>query len=489
MPQRKTTGSPAISAISKEVVRERVATWFEATKAARVRILSAPVGCGKTFAIKQYAARRKGATAYVHVPASANAQALGEMLSRGRKAGEIILDGIDQIDPSVYAAFVDEIAEGRVDAKLVLVGRSRRKLHAQALLARGFAAAYDPPALAFDAREIAALAAAFGVAFDDDDVSQVLYDSEGWAIAAEWLIRDAAETGRTLRDAFGHWRERYGHLLVEFIENEYRDDAVSFETFYSLLGSRPGEGRQELERLEQAGFPLVRTRTGARPYRVLRRLVAASQGIPTDRASATLPPLMMLNMLGRFRCEIAGVPVAFSRRRDQNVFAFVALAPGGRVTREVVLDTFWSGIDHRIAAQGLRTTLSRIRRAIAEAVSGFDAELYFHTEGELQLDPATVAVDVWRFVDLVEQGRFDDALGATDGAKRHYRLAYCTYHDRLLASEPPEPCFERSVKSLDAMYLEALSRLMQLHAAVGDLETAREYAREYSSATVPGVTA
>ena len=86
---------------------------------------------------------------------------------------------------------------------------------------------------------------------------------------------------------------------------------------------------------------------------------------------------MTLNAFGRFRCEIGGRPVTFSRRRDQQVFTYVALTPDRRATREHLLEAFWPGLSHAVASQGLRTTLSHIRRAIAQAAPGTDPERYF----------------------------------------------------------------------------------------------------------------
>jgi DNA-binding SARP family transcriptional activator len=474
---RSTTAVPK-GAIRHEIERKRVAAWFDLTEKTAVRIVCGPVGSGKTTAVRQYAARRQGRTLYTRVPQDADAAGLRRVLVEGLRAGELILDDADRMQPDVYAKFAEDICQGQIGMKLILVGRSRRRLLAQTLLARGGAAAYDPPALAFDAEEIGALAEAFGVPHDDTDVGQTLYDTEGWTVAVEWLVRDAAEGGRHLRDAFAHWRDRNGHLLLEFLENERYADPDAFESFTTLLTAAPGEGRIELERLEQVGLPIARTRTGPRPYRILRRLAAAARGIPADRVSRVLPPVMMLNVLGQFRCEIAGKAVPFSRRRDQNVFVFVALAPEGYVRRETVLKAFWPGVDHRIAAQGLRTTISRIRHAIAQAAPGFDPEIYFRTASELRVESSTVTVDARRFVELIEQGRADEALGLHESARRHYRLAYATHHDRLLASEAPEPCFQRISDQLYGFYVEALNRLTQLHAAAGDLETAREYARE-----------
>ncbi|MGH7661571.1 MAG: AfsR/SARP family transcriptional regulator, partial [Vulcanimicrobiaceae bacterium] len=256
---------------------------------------------------------------------------------------------------------------------------------------------------------------------------------------------------------------------------------ASFESFKSLLTAMPGEQRSEMERLLQDGLPLMRTRAGARPYRILRRLAAAVRGIAADRVSRPLPPVLMLNVLGQFRCEIAGKAVAFSRRRDQSVFVFVALTQDGRCLREAVLEAFWPDIDHRIAAQGLRTTISRIRHALSEAAAGVDPELYFQTESDLRIDWSNVAFDARRFVELVEQGRADDALGIHESARRHYRLGYSTYRSDLLASEALETCFEPIAERLRSFYLETLRRLMHLSAAAGDLETARGYERELAT--------
>jgi hypothetical protein len=465
-----------------EIARKRIEAWLDSRSHAKVRVISAPAGSGKTVMAKQYASRRKNGAVYARVPTGAGRAALRELLAAGRGGGTVILDDVDRMEPSAYAGFVEELCDDNFDTRLVLVGRSRRRLLVHALLARGVADVYESNGLAFDVSEIVELASKLGVEHDDNAVAQTIYDTEGWPLVVAWMLREAAERRIPLRDAYASWCERNGHVLLEFIANEHRRDPEALDVFRSLLEGGPNEERTRpewLERLEQDGFPLIRTRDGARPYRIVRRLVAASGGRPTDRISQALPPIMLLSVLGQFRCEIGGHPVTFSRRRDQNVFAYVAIAAGGRATREAVLEAFWPRIDHRLAAQGLRTTISRIRRAIAEAAQGFNPDLYFHTESELRVDWATVVVDARRFNDLVEQGRLDDVLGAVENAKCHYRLAYGIYRGRLLASEALEPAFVAPGRHFDALYVQALGRLTQLHAATGELDVAREYAREY----------
>ena len=44
-----------------------------------------------------------------------------------------------------------------------------------------------------DESAVAELARTYGVAFDREDVAQLLHDTDGWALASEWLVRDAAD--------------------------------------------------------------------------------------------------------------------------------------------------------------------------------------------------------------------------------------------------------------------------------------------------------
>jgi DNA-binding SARP family transcriptional activator len=472
---------PALSVCSRPashgVERRRVLDWFEATGDAAVRIVCGPIGSGKTFAARQFIASSDGRAAYVRAAPRAGTDRLRAAIATAPASETVVIDDVDRIDAAVYADLIDAITGGALERKLVLIGRSRRRLRAEGLLARGLARACSDEALAFEADEVERLATSYGVAFDRVDVAQLLHDTDGWPLASEWLIRDAAEGRRSLRDAFAQWKQRNGHLLLEFVEREGFEDASAYEAFFSALRKDWPSTEHEATRLEQLGLPIVRTRSGLRPYRILARLAAPADAAVDDRPTTTLPPLMAVNVFGRFRCEIAGRPVPFSRRRDQQVFAYVALEPECRTTRERLIDAFWPGINHTVASQGLRTTLSRIRRAIAETAPTVDPERYFETAGEVRVNVRTVAVDVHRFIDRVEQGRIDDARGSVEGAKHHYRFAQRIYADRVLVAEAHEPCLDQRAEQIEALYVEVLTRITELHAATGDFEIARGAAR------------
>lgn len=462
--------------VSNGVERWRAIEWFDTASATAARIVCGPIGSGKTFAVRQFVERSGGRAAYVRVPPRTDLDGILAAIASDPSAGTIVLDDLDRADAQACGTLAELILSGEVERKLVLVGRSRRRMRAETLLARGFARACADDILAFDAEELRRLAAAHGVDFDDDDIGQLLHDTDGWPIAADWLVRDAAESRRSLHDAFTHWRGPNGHVLLEFVERDGFEDAAAAEGFFDALRTGRSDA-PEAERLAQLGLPVVRTRNGLRPYRILARLAEPDANGSVREPTIAPAPVMVVNVFGRFRCEIGGRPVSFSRRRDQAVLAFVALQSACRTSRSELLEAFWPGVNTSVASQGLRTTLSRIRRAILDAAPSIDPQRYFETGGDVRVNVRTVSVDAHRFVDRLEQGRIDDVRGAAESAKHHYRVAQRMYVDRVLAADAPEPCLELHADRYEALYLEVLTRITELHAATGDFETAREAAR------------
>jgi len=332
------------------------------------------------------------------------------------------------------------------------------------LIAHGLGTLVDAAALAFTKAEVACLADRYALSYHDDDLVQLLHCTDGWPIAVHWIIRDAARAGWQFRDAFEAWRYTCGHLLSEYVLSANERDAEAFLEYMVFLrrGLEPAGG--VLERFEALGFPVLRTRTSLRPYRVMSRLASTANEAASFDAPATRP-VMTLKLLGRFRCEIAGVPITFSRRRDQNVLTYVALAADGRASRRELIDAFWPGIDGEAARQGLRTALSRIRRAIGAVTSPDLVDIYLRSTDAICLDPAHVTVDVRRFIEHDARGRIEEAKGDVAAAKRYYAAADRLYVDRLLSSEAVDPCFEACVEELEATYKALLARIIALHTA------------------------
>jgi len=153
-------------------------------------------------------------------------------------------------------------------------------------------------------REIAELATAQRVPFDEIDVEQLKYDTDGWAAAVSWVVRDAARDGRGLRGAFEQWRQLNGHLLLELLVLSH-DDAAASEAFVAAMRSFPDPATQrDLERLDAVGYPIVRMRSGLRPYRVLMQIAGNMRS--TDRAEIHGGRLV-LKLFGAFRAKLVAV--------------------------------------------------------------------------------------------------------------------------------------------------------------------------------------
>lgn len=442
-----------------------------------VRMLCAPNGGGKSTALMQYAAQRSG-VALVTLPHNASRTQVARLLAGVETAQELVIDEADAASRDGVEALFEEIEANHAHGRRYLLGgSSRARMQVQRLLPRGIAELFDASLLAFTSAEIAELAAAHGVAGDEMDVEQLKYETDGWPVAVSWIIRDAARAGHSLRGAFEQWRDRNGHLLVEFVALARRG-GESAEAFMAAIRSVPEPASQRtLERLEADGYPVVRMRTSLRPYRVLTRLVGeapdASTALPVDDR-------LVLKLFGRFSCKVRNHAVTFARRRDQNLLAFVALARGASVTRSEVLNAFWPDAPAAVASQGLRTTLSRLRRAIAEA-AGCDADRYLRVDGRITLDLDRVAIDVRRFADHIDCAQLEDARGKIGAARDHYLQAERLYGDALLSSEAVEPALAPRVAEYGALFELALVRLVEMYAQENDIQLGTAYARRLAA--------
>jgi hypothetical protein len=473
-----------------EIKRSRLLSLLDSMRASKVVAIYGPVGSGKTTLIKQYL-RSIEKCRYVRLSPSATIVTIKSLL-KSRASANLIIDGVDnvELESDCYYDFLECARSGALRAKIFLIGRSRRRLGLYDLIRSGQASMLHSYDLAFDADEIALLLQRSGAAYRASDLEWLLHETDGWPLVVEWVIRHAVENGRYLRAALSSWKECYARLLFEILADTYGASTDGFQAFEELLTTRVVAQRSSmrLQQLEQDGYPVVRTDGVVRPYRILRRLVASQGGGDVSEASQILAPVMLLDVLGSWRCSIGGRPVVFSRKRDRDVFIFIALQPSAHVSREILLEAFWSGIDRTVAAQGLRTTISRIRRAIAAAAPHVGPDAYFSTSGDLRIDLRTVVVDARQFFEAVDQAHADEIFGFTAQAKHNYRLAYNIYRQPLLAGEIVERCLVRMSDRLHAKYMQALGRLIQLHAAAGELDHAREYAREFLAHSSDGVS-
>jgi hypothetical protein len=439
---------------------------------APLRVLCAPHGSGKTTALAQYAAGRSGVS-MVALPPGATPAEVDARLDTLPASGLAIVDAADAASPEGIAALFRSIEAHVPDGRRYLLsGSSRTQLRVQPMLARGVASLVEASLLPFTSADIAALAAAHGVVADALDAEQLRFDTDGWPIAVAWIIRDAARDGRALRGAFEQWHERNGHMLLELVTLAHDDDA-SARAFVAAIRSLAEPASQRvLERLDAHGYPIVRMRTSLRPYRILTH-VATGAAVPSR--PETSDGRLVVRLFGRFACTVARRTVVFERRRDQNILAYVALAPGASVTRAALLEAFWPGASPAVASQGLRTTLCRLRRALADA-AGTDAARFLRVDHAVALDLEWVEIDARTFRACVERADAERSDGNRTAAREHYRQAERLYTGSLLASEAIEAALAPHAADYGLRFAAVLAHLVEIYTEDGNAKLRRAFA-------------
>lgn len=189
----------------------------------RLRLLCAPVGSGVTTALLEYE-RSKDGIRYVALPIGCGPTDIRSILRSAGNAREILVDNADRVGTTGLDAML-QFASGENAPRLLLAGHERSTLRVHMLVARGEAELINAGTLAFDDTEIARLASCYDIPTNVEEVMQLHRDTEGWAIAVAWIVREAGRARHSLCGAFETWVDAYGYLLREFIDAAIRDGA------------------------------------------------------------------------------------------------------------------------------------------------------------------------------------------------------------------------------------------------------------------------
>jgi DNA-binding SARP family transcriptional activator len=181
---------------------------------------------------------------------------------------------------------------------------------------------------------------------------------------------------------------------------------------------------------------------------------------------------MQVRLYGWVRAEIDRRPIDWIRRRDRQIFKYLALQPGGSVARSELGQVFWPDAEKHLVAQSLRTACSNIRKAIAGLV-GFDrVEAYFRAGDDLALDLDNVIVDVNGFVAHANDGDEQYERGEVRAAYAHYRSAGRLYRGNLLIGDAHEPWVATLAANLEHRHVMVLERLSEIAAELDYQPTA-----------------
>lgn len=120
----------------------------------------------------------------------------------------------------------------------------------------------------------------------------------------------------------------------------------------------------------------------------------------------TAGPHLNLAMLGGFRAEIGGAPVALPQQRARAMLALLAMALPHRVPRERLRGLLWPDKPEADAQNSLRNSIYILRRSFeACGFRGFGSD-----RQHVWLDPARVSTDLEEIGAVLLQGRVPSAL-------------------------------------------------------------------------------
>lgn len=376
---------------------------------------------------------------------------------------ELALDCEDVPDPSGITAVLQLIDDLPEEVSLLIATRSRAAFQVGRFVSQGMAVLCDAERLAFDAAGIRHVAETLNVPFTHPDVLRMLEATDGWPQVVSGALRKAAEDSVSLAQAFEHWRMRHGHLFNEFVAaalaHVSEGDA---DLVLKLMSGSHLDDRLQLQALEEQGLFVIHTPDGYRPLRAL------SRSRLYDRYGRKVAPAtpMQVRLFGWFLAEIDRQPIEWVRRRDRQIFKYVALQPNGTASRAELGQVFWPGAERHLVAQSLRTACSNIRKAIAQIVGFKQVEAYFRAGDELSIDLDNVIVDVNRFVAHANDADEQYARGDLRAAYAHYRSAARVYRGDLLIGDAHEPWVGTLDAALKQRHVSLLERIADIVASL-----------------------
>jgi hypothetical protein len=372
---------------------------------------------------------------------------------------ELALDCEGVPDASGVSEILHLINDAPDGVSLLIATRSRAAFDAGRLVTRGLASLCDFERLAFDAAEVAQLARVCGITFATGDIPRLLERTDGWPQVVSGAIRAAAEDGCALAASYENWRKRRGHLFNEFITTSLGDagEADSADVRRLMHGHRDDDGKL-LQQLEREGLFVIHSDNQYRPLRPVSRV--ETHHFAETRKKSVTP--MRVQMLGWFRAEIDGREIKWVRRRDQQIFKYVALKTNGSATRAELSEAFWPDGEKQLVSQCLRTACSNIRKAIARVVGFNLVDAYFQVNGDVAIDSANVIVDVRTFIDFANDGDQEFEHGDRHTARQYYLRASELYRGDLLIGDRGEPWVAEEAALLEARRSQVMQRLSQI---------------------------
>jgi hypothetical protein len=441
------------------VRRRAVEGWLAAHRVARVRLLLAPAGAGKTTALVLWARAQRDAVRWLDLPPGCSADAFGRLFSAATgsplatfaaSAGDhvVVVDQVDEISAEARELLRRAVHDGPESTRFIVLARAanvRAVVGPEAQVA-------DDGLFRFDAAELHALCEADRIAFAPSEIELALQMTNGWVTALAETVRATPPGPMLLGDAVKEWRNGGGNAVRSIVDRELELAEPQDAAVLSGVLAQPQHATHEqLIALARSGLfvdvvdgrPVLNPVVAASGRDGARALLRAGDERDAERASLTL--------FGSFCMTLQGIEVKFARRRDRQIMQYLALAPGGRATRSELYETFWPRADRDARSQSLRTACSMIRSAIARCVDRENVDRYFRVEGgSVLLDLDHVTCDLFAFEADVARAADAELAGEGPRARSAWAAASAQYTAPLLEDEPAAAWIARRADQVDA---------------------------------------
>ncbi len=420
--------------------RERLSLWLAEHADFPLRLLAAPAGCGKTTALVLYATRSRFPAAYVSLrrgdgatairaavcealgidPVADTESLLAALASLGRR--EILVDDADRASEEGRHLLQRLVFDGPENVTFLYASRTRELFETTRLISLGLAALCSGGRLAFTPDEAARFVDSSRVVRGDErDIARLVMDTDGWPFALCSTVRHAASSGRTLDGALERWQRASGSLINEFVDTALAEHEAALAVRARRVFDGEPADDATLDRLEARGMFVQLVDGVCRPYRVISRLARVAS--PT--ATRTLLPFAV-ELFGAPQMRFDGQRIEWIRRRDGQIFTYLALRRDGRASRRELIQAFWPDADPVLGAQSLRSACSTMRRALA-AVTGHASLAHYVSFGdEIALNLDLFTVDARRvrahLADSDDAANRDDHDAASDHAAAALRV-------------------------------------------------------------------
>jgi WD40 repeat protein/DNA-binding SARP family transcriptional activator len=188
---------------------------------------------------------------------------------------------------------------------------------------------------------------------------------------------------------------------------------------------------------------------------------------------------LSLACLGPFRATVGDIQLTtFRTDKVRALLAYLALEPGQPHSRHTLAGLLWPDLPERQSMDNVRVTLYRLRQTLDAAQPGLSDRVFTITRQSVQLNLATVRVDVAEF----EAASITAATPHNTPLLTQLAQTVALYRGELLAgfSLADAPTFEEWLllrrEQLAARALLALKTLADAYEAQDDLEHAHTYA-------------